>query len=118
MPLPRGLRLVFFRPRPYRMARSWPAASPGWWGRHRGGPARFNGSREYLATLRDAYRAYIRELRLANKEAEAAEYLKRLRILDPGALLDGSVARGANPQPAPEAPRPTPTARAKIDDDP
>jgi hypothetical protein len=80
--------------------------------------ARINGSREYLATLRDAYRAYIRELRLANKEAEAAEYLKRLRILDPGALMDGSVARGANPQPAAETPRATPTARAKIDDDP
>jgi hypothetical protein len=91
--------------------------------------SRINGSREYLGTLRDAYRAYIRELRLANKEAEAAEYLKRLRILDPGALMDGSVARGANPQPggdappaplavAPEPARPAPTARAKVDDDP
>lgn len=92
--------------------------------------ARIDGSREYLGTLRDAYRAYIRELRLANREADAAEYLKRLRILDPGALTDGSVARGANPQPAPETPSPsqlvreeltrqaTTTARAKIDDDP
>jgi hypothetical protein len=89
--------------------------------------SRINGSREYLATLRDAYRAYIRQLRLANKEPEAAEYLQRLRILDPGALMDGSVARGANPQPAadppvksapPEPARPPATARAKIDDDP
>jgi hypothetical protein len=85
--------------------------------------ARIDGSREYLGTLRDAYRAYIRELRLANKEAEAREYLLRLRILDPGALMDGSVARGANPQPAPEPPAAprlpaTATARARIDDDP
>jgi hypothetical protein len=83
--------------------------------------ARINGSRDYLATLRDAYRAYIRELRLAGKEVEAAEYLKRLRILDPGALMDGSTARGANPQPAPAAAPPEtsrPTARAKIDEDP
>jgi hypothetical protein len=85
--------------------------------------ARINGSREYLATLRDAYRGYIKELRLANREAEAEEYLKRLRILDPGATLDGAVARGANPEPSPKAPggepgKAAPTARAKIDDDP
>ena len=84
--------------------------------------ARINGSREYLATLRDAYRAYIKELRLANREGEAEEYLKRLRILDPGAAGDGSVVRGAIPDtpakaPAAEAVKPAPTARAKIDDD-
>jgi hypothetical protein len=89
--------------------------------------SRIDGSREYLGTLRDAYRAYVRELRLAHKETEAAEYLKRLRILEPGALMDGSVARGANPQPAsetlpaptvPEPVRPTTATRAKVIDDP
>jgi hypothetical protein len=84
--------------------------------------ARINGSREYLTVLRDAYRAYIKELRLAGKEPEAEEYLGRLKILDPGAVLDGSLARGTSapaPRPAvPEAPKAAPTARAKIDDDP
>jgi hypothetical protein len=83
--------------------------------------ARINGSREYLATLRDAYRAYLKELRLANREADAEEYLKRLRILDPGATVDGGVVRGANPEPAPRAAgdpvKPAATARAKVDDD-
>jgi tetratricopeptide (TPR) repeat protein len=86
--------------------------------------ARINGSREYLTVLRDAYRAYIKELRLAGKEADAEEYLKRLRILDPGAVLDGSMARGANAPATPtKAAGPEPvkqpaTARGKIDDDP
>jgi tetratricopeptide (TPR) repeat protein len=86
--------------------------------------ARINGSREYLTVLRDAYRAYIKELRLAGKEADAEEYLKRLRILDPAAILDGSVARGANAPATPtKAAGPDPvkqpaTARGKIDDDP
>jgi hypothetical protein len=83
--------------------------------------ARINGSREYLATLREAYRGAIKDLRLAGRDAEAEEYLKRLRILDPGAAADGSVARGANPEPpaktATEPVKSAPTARAKIDDD-
>jgi hypothetical protein len=85
---------------------------------------RCNGNREYLTTLRDAYRAYIKELRLAGKDADAEEYLKRLRILDPGAILDGSMTKtpalvtepapGAAPQPQPAAPPaqpPQPPAR-------
>src|SRR5262245_27854118 len=93
--------------------------------------ARINGSREYLTVLRDAYRAYIKDLRLAGKEADAEEYVKRLRTPAPGAIPDGSVARGANaPATAPATPGtpakaagPEPgkqpaTVRGKIDDDP
>ncbi len=89
---------------------------------------KINGSKEYLAALRDAYRTYIKELRLAKKDGEADEYLKRLRVLDPGAVLDGSMARPAAVQ-ASAAPAAPPagkepaepakaTARGKIDDDP
>jgi hypothetical protein len=91
--------------------------------------SRINGSREYLGSLRDAYRAYIKELRVAGKDADAEEYLKRLRILDPGAGMDGSLGHApgrtapapaaAPPAPAPsEAARVTPMARGKSDDDP
>jgi hypothetical protein len=88
--------------------------------------ARINGSREYLTVLRDAYRAYVKELRLAGKDADAEEYLARLKILDPSASLDGVPARPASAAPvAPavrtpttEAPKTTPTARGKMDDDP
>jgi hypothetical protein len=85
--------------------------------------ARINGSREYLTVLRDAYRACIKELRLAGKDADAEEYLTRLKILDPGAGLDPRLGQPATP-PAPptaataEAPKAVPTARGKIDDDP
>src|SRR5688572_6733911 len=50
--------------------------------------AHINGNATYLALLRDAYRAYVKELRLANQEASAQIYQQRLRILDPGADLD------------------------------
>src|SRR5215470_189549 len=46
---------------------------------------KINGSREYLAVLREAYRGRVKELRLANKDAEAEVYNRRLLILDPGA---------------------------------
>src|SRR5262249_41372251 len=66
-----------------------------------------------------------KELRLANKEAEAQVYLQRLLILDPGAALDGKPAGNASPSP-PAAPRkaePEPTklplsARGQVSDDP
>jgi hypothetical protein len=57
-----------------------------------------NGSREYLAVLREAYRGRVKELRLANKDAEAEVYNRRLLILDPGAALDGATARATAPQ--------------------
>src|SRR5437879_534896 len=46
---------------------------------------RANGNENYLVLLRDAYRAYVRELRLANQEALCQVYVKRLSILDPAA---------------------------------
>src|SRR5262245_59861486 len=53
---------------------------------------RINGNPTYLNVLRDAYRAYIKELRLAKQDAEAARYQQRLQILDPGAALDAKTA--------------------------
>ncbi len=91
--------------------------------------ARINGNREYLAVLRDAYRGYVRELRLASQEAQAEVYFKRLLILDPGAILDAPKTGSANPPneqprpssaaPKPPVEQPKPTAiRGKIEDDP
>ena len=50
--------------------------------------SRIDGSRDYLAALRDAYRGYVKELRQAGQDAEAQLYLRRLLTLDPGAILD------------------------------
>jgi len=79
--------------------------------------ARINGNRDYLATLRDAYRGHVKELRLASRGDEARTYLRRLEILDPGARLDfldqrpaAPVAAAPVPAPAPKAPDPPPAA--------
>ena len=53
--------------------------------------SRINGNRDYLAVLREAYRGYVKELRLANKDSDAEMYSRRLLILDPGAALDGAM---------------------------
>jgi hypothetical protein len=45
--------------------------------------ARINGNSTYLALLREAYQASIKELRLANREKEAQKYAQWLSILDP-----------------------------------
>jgi hypothetical protein len=44
---------------------------------------RINGNAAYLALLRDAYRAYIKELHLAKQEALAQKYSQLLAILEP-----------------------------------
>jgi hypothetical protein len=49
---------------------------------------RINGNPLYLALLRDAYRACIRELRVNGRDADAQLYIKRLQILEPGALIE------------------------------
>ena len=67
---------------------------------------RINGSREYLSVLREAYRGRVKELRLANKDAEAEVYSRRLLILDPGAILDAATARTATSQAQPSQPAP------------
>ncbi len=74
---------------------------------------RINGNRVYLARLRDAYRGYVKELRLAGRDAEAQTYLKRLEILDPGARLDFDAVRPAENKSAaavPPVPPPAPAA--------
>jgi hypothetical protein len=97
-----------------------------------------DGDRVYLNLLKDAYRGYIKELRLSKHDNEAKRYLSRLSILDRGAVLDSALA-GA---PAKESPvggspasvlrslltppklvtapavKPTPTVRLKSDEEP
>jgi tetratricopeptide (TPR) repeat protein len=73
--------------------------------------ARINGNREYLASLRDAYRGYVKELRQAGRGDEAQTYLRRLEILDPGARLDfpdapKGAAVAVTPAPPPVTPPP------------
>jgi tetratricopeptide (TPR) repeat protein len=74
--------------------------------------ARINGNSEYLGVLRDAYRAHVKDLRLARKDAEAEEFLKRLRVLDPAAAAEPAVAhaQAAAGQPV--------TARGKVEEPP
>jgi tetratricopeptide (TPR) repeat protein len=86
---------------------------------------RINGSRTYLNTLQDAYRGYVKELRLAKKDADAQVYLDRLRILDPGAVLDKTLgpagpAPAAAPAPVQTQAKAAPVVRAKSseEDDP
>jgi tetratricopeptide (TPR) repeat protein len=47
--------------------------------------ARINGNASYLALLREAYAAYLKELQLAHQDEPCAVYLKRLQILDKSA---------------------------------
>jgi tetratricopeptide (TPR) repeat protein len=51
-----------------------------------------NGNSVYLLLLRDAYRAYIRDLYLAGRPEQAKRYLDRLCILDPGAANDAALS--------------------------
>lgn len=76
---------------------------------------RIGGNPKYLNLLRDSYRAYIVNLKLAKQDAEVERYTQRLKILDPGAVLDGTLARGANtinptPPPPPSKPDTPPKA--------
>ena len=50
--------------------------------------AYINGNQVYLKALQDAYRGYVKELRLDKQEAEAQRYLRRLLILDKRAVVD------------------------------
>lgn len=61
---------------------------------------RINGNALYLALLRDAYRAYIKELRLAKKESLAQKYSRLLAILEPSATSTPARAKVAQ-APAP-----------------
>ncbi len=83
---------------------------------------RIDGSTLYLATLRDAYRGLIKTLRLAGKDEDAAIYIRRLQILDPGSAMDfNAPAPPAAVTAIVKAPKPEPlplVARAKIDEPP
>jgi len=62
-------------------------------------------NRAYLNALRDAYQRLIQELQQKNQPDEAARYQRRLKALDPGALLE--IPRVGNSRPV-DAPVPTP----------
>jgi tetratricopeptide (TPR) repeat protein len=81
--------------------------------------AHINGNREYLRMLRDAYRAYIQELRLAKRDSEAQTYQRRMEILDPQSRTDTPKATILDVKPVPEEPfKPDRVVRAEKDDDP
>jgi hypothetical protein len=76
------------------------------------------GNRAYLDLLAQAYGGYIKELRLANQEAQAQKYLTRLCILDPGAALaDTSVPGSGAAQPVTPPSKPGLTFRGQKQDD-
>src|SRR5262245_61748228 len=82
--------------------------------------AHVNGNRAYLRTLQEAYRGYVKELRLAKQDAAAETYAKRLSILDPGSVIEQPrAAPPARPEattppaPMPPAPAVTPDAAPK-----
>jgi hypothetical protein len=91
--------------------------------------ARIDGQQQYLLALRDAYRGLIKSMKMTGRDAEAAIYVRRLLILDPGSSLDypqatGLPSKGAPPRPAPEkkeekaAPIAPPLVRLKSADEP
>jgi tetratricopeptide (TPR) repeat protein len=86
--------------------------------------AYINGNQVYLKVLQDAYRGYVKELRLAKQDAEAQKYLRRLLILDRGAILESGLSgeaagRGGAPQATLNAQaKPAATARGKSAEDP
>jgi hypothetical protein len=69
--------------------------------------SRINGDRKYLALLRDAYRAYIKDLALTNQPALVELYQTRLKILgnqELGQPVAEAVAVVGPPAPEPKAP--------------
>lgn len=80
--------------------------------------ARINGNRIYLETLREAYRGYLQELRLAKQDKAAQLYLERLRILDPVAATTSSSPAAVRHEPVHNQPvKPIATVRAKSEEE-
>jgi hypothetical protein len=82
--------------------------------------AYINGNSVYLKALEDAYRGYVKELRLAKRDQEAQRYLERLLYLDRGALLDRALSSCKDQKPLAKmiAPaKPGPTIRMKGPDE-
>jgi hypothetical protein len=84
---------------------------------------RINGNAAYLSLMRDAYRAYIKELRLAKKDSEAQRYGYLLAILEPNAA-SAPAAPAAPPSSVLVAPTPpaapaagSPVVRMKREDE-
>jgi hypothetical protein len=63
---------------------------------------RINGNAAYLALLRDAYRAYIKELQLNHQDALAQHYAQLLAIVEPSPA--GGMASRGQAAPAPTKP--------------
>jgi tetratricopeptide (TPR) repeat protein len=80
--------------------------------------ARINGNRAYLVLLRDAYRAYIQELRASKKDSEAQVYAQRLELLDPPVKTDARAVVAPTKPSAEEPKKSDRVARAVKDDDP
>ncbi|MGE3804767.1 MAG: hypothetical protein AB7K24_08860 [Gemmataceae bacterium] len=70
--------------------------------------ARIDGNRYYLILLRDAYRAYVRELTLTNQTERAQLYAQRLKILDPDNKADVAPPKEVAAAPTPARPGPQP----------
>jgi tetratricopeptide (TPR) repeat protein len=78
-----------------------------------------DGNHNYLTALAEAYRGHLRQLQLANREADAKTYRDRLAILDPEHRRpSGTPNPPAAPVPAPAgapaAPTPMPPALAAL----
>ncbi len=69
---------------------------------------RIDGNREYLVTLRDAYRGYVQQLHQSNRELEAQLYGRRLQIIDPTAARETGVKSVSPTQVQVKASAPTP----------
>jgi hypothetical protein len=88
---------------------------------------RVNGDRKFLAQLREAYKAYVKDLTLANQPALAEVYQARLKILEdneatmaalasaaPGQPVSVPLAKTSTPaEPAKEVQAPAPVARVE-----
>jgi hypothetical protein len=80
--------------------------------------SRINGNRQYLALLRDAYRQYVKDLSLKNRQEDLNKYAERLRILDgeDGAapsVADATIPKETNTVPS-IAPQDGPEEKAAV----
>jgi tetratricopeptide (TPR) repeat protein len=82
---------------------------------------RINGNPAYLALMREAYRAHIKELRLAKRDSEAQRYSHLLAILEPAANGEKPAAPNSSvlAEPAPPAApaKDAPVVRMKREED-
>jgi hypothetical protein len=77
--------------------------------------SRIDGNAVYLRLLRDAYRAYVKDLYLAHETASAQKYLARLSILDREAANDPSLRPPVTAKTSTENKGPIPAVGALAD---